>query len=678
MLKHVLIVVLFIMIMMPGVCLAEEEKQAEEQILVMNEVVVTANRFEQEVEKIPANVSVIDELDIKNSNAKNVIEILKYEEGLTVRDKLGTGKTAEVDLRGFGETGAYNTLVLVDGRRVNGIDLSGTDWTQIPLEQIERIEIVRGTGSVLYGDNAVGGVINIITRIPSKELTLSVETVAGSFGRNKENISINGGHDVITAALFASYDSTKGYRPENEFMTSDLGWRVVYNPDEFFSLDISGSYHKDEFDLPGHLTEAQYLANREMNAHPLDKGQSEDYYFQTGMDLELIEYGNIVAELSYRKRDNEAKFPDPTGVFPQGTRSVNETWSITPRFIRDKDLFNHENTFIAGIDLYWAEQKMDSFGGYFIPLTTKTGLANTGRDSIGIYLSDEFALSSNLILTAGARHEHVKYSFNQRDLTLLLAPLNTKVTKYENAYNIGISYLYDDRSSLFLRANRSIRFPLTDEVSYVDWITFVIMANTDLQPQKGQHYELGIKHYFKPDILGTFTLFRAEIHNEMFYNPLTFSNENHPETLHQGIEAGIKGEVLGRLTLFGNYSYVEAEFEKNPYQGNEIPAVPKHRVNLGFRIHDIFPGLLFSADYNYIGSRYAISDQANNFGKINNHYSINGKVSYEWKSVSAFFGINNITDQKYSEYEVMDTFLTTRNFYPAPERNWTAGLAIKF
>jgi iron complex outermembrane receptor protein len=653
MLRYISVAVSFIIILLPGFCVAEEEKQNEKEIFTMDEVVVTATRFEQEIEKIPANVSVIDKEDIKNSNAKNITDILKYEEGVTVRDKLGNGKTAEVDLRGFGETGSYNILVLVDGRRVNGIDLSGIDWTQIPLEQIERIEIVRGTGSVLYGDNAVGGVVNIITRRPSEGVTLSVGSVTGSFGRNKERVSISGGHDIISGALFASHDSTNGYRPENEFMTEDIGGRVVYDHANFLSLNISGSYHKDEFDLPGHLTEAQYLANREMNAHPLDKGRSEDYYFKSGMDLALTAYDSVVADLSYRKRDSEASFPDPEGIFPQGTRSVNETWSITPRFIRDKSLFNHENTFITGIDIYWSEQKMDSLGGFLIPLTTKTGYANTERDSIGIYFNDELALSNNLILTAGARHERVEYSFNQRDLTLMLAPLNTKVKKRENAYNIGISYLYDDRSSLFFRADRSIRFPLTDEVSYVDWVAFVIMAKTNLQPQKGQHYEVGIRHYFKPGILGTFTIYRVEIDNEIFYNPLTFSNENHPETLHQG-------------------------FEEDPYQGNDIPAVPKHRVNLGFRIHNILPGLVFSADYNYTGSRYAISDQANNFGEIDDHYNINGKVSYEWKSISAFLGINNITNQEYSEYEVMDTFLTTRNFYPAPERNWTAGLAIDF
>lgn len=137
----------------PGQTSAEEK----EEIPVLQEVVVTATRQEEEIRKIPANVTVITEEDIENSNAKNVADLLRSEEGIVVRDLLGNGKNAQVDMRGFGETGPFNTLVMVDGRRVNEIDLSGVDWTQIPLDQIQRIEIVRGTGTVLYGDNAVGG-----------------------------------------------------------------------------------------------------------------------------------------------------------------------------------------------------------------------------------------------------------------------------------------------------------------------------------------------------------------------------------------------------------------------------------------------------------------------------------------------------------------------------------------
>jgi outer membrane cobalamin receptor len=131
----------------------------------MEEVTVTATRYEEQPSDVPAHITVITRKDIAESTAQNIPELLRTETGIQVNDIAGNRRNYTVDLRGFGETAPSNTLVLVDGRRINQADLSGTDWTEIPLERVERIEIIRGgRGSVLYGDNAAGGVINIITK----------------------------------------------------------------------------------------------------------------------------------------------------------------------------------------------------------------------------------------------------------------------------------------------------------------------------------------------------------------------------------------------------------------------------------------------------------------------------------------------------------------------------------
>lgn len=661
-----------------GYSLADDEEKEEKSSITMEEVVVTATRTEQDVEKVPANVTVISQEDIKNSNARTVTDLLRSEEGIVVRDLLGHGKSAQVDLRGFGETGPYNTLVLVDGRRVNEIDLSGVDWTQIPLEQLERIEILRGTGSVLYGDSAVGGVINIITKIPSEKFIAKAGNTLGSYQRHKEEIYVSGGKEKIVASLFASHNETDGYRYNNEYNTQDVGGKIIFDTTDSLSLNFGGSYHKDDYDLPGPLTEAELDDNRKNNANPLDKGKSQDNYLKTGFDLMVGKYGNVITDFSYRHRTSEAVYPDTTGVFPQAFDTNASTYGITPRFIWDGNLFGHKNTLVAGIDFYWSEQDVNSFGGYVIPLTTKTGISNIERDSYGIYFNNEDFILEKIILSFGARYEEVRYDLNQTDLTASLAPLDEEITESDYAYSAGLTFLYGTKSSFFIRTNRSLRFPLTDEVVYIDWSTFTIRANTDLEAQSGTHYEIGIKHYFTPNIRGSLTLFQAEIDNELFYNPITFSNENHPKTLHQGVEIGSKATFLDMITLFGNLTYEDATFADDPYKNNDIPATPKYKANLGFRIHDMVPGLIFSTDYNFVDKSYAISDQANNFEELEEHYTINARLSYEKKMLKAFIGVNNITNQKYSEYAVMDTFLTERNFYPAPERNLVAGLQVTF
>ena len=666
---------IFTMLVLPGFSVAEEEGE-EAPVSIMEEVVVTGTRFEQKVERIPANTTVIDQEDIKNSNAKTVVDLLRSEEGIVVRDLFGNGKTAQVDLRGFGETGTSNTLVLVDGRRVNAIDLSGVDWAQVPLEQIERVEIVRGTGTVLYGDNAVGGVINIITKIPSKELTYNAETIAGSYGRNKEQISVSGGQGNIGASLYASYDSTNGYRDNSEFRTKDIGGKIIFDPADFLSINLSGSYHSDNYGLPGDLSAAEVKIDRRSTNDPLDGSEIRDKYLKLGVDIDLGKYGGVVTDFSYRDREVESLFPDL--VSPFASKGETDTWSITPRYIWDGRILDHGNTLIAGVDMYWSGLDLDAFSNYASPLLLPSGLTDIDRDSLGLYFSNEFALLENLFLSVGGRHERVRYDIEQQDLMWGYAGLDDKVTERENAYSAGLTFQYARKSSVFIRANRSLRFPLTDElVVYVfDPLESKILVNESLKPQRGKHYEVGIRHYFTPDIQGSLTLFRAEIKDEIFYDAIAWTNTNHPETLHQGIEVGSKAELWNKLTVFGNYTYERARFKKDPFEHKNIPAVPRHKGNLGFRIHDFVPGLIFSADYNFVSSSYAISDQENAFEKPDKYYTVNARLSYEWRWLKSFIGINNLTNKEYSEYAA--TGGSRLGFYPAPERNWVAGLRILF
>ena len=657
--------------------------ETEEEV-TLSPFVVTATRIEQGVERVPANVTVIDEDDIRNSNAKTVVDLLRSEEGVVVRDLLGNGKTSQVDLRGFGEGGPYNTLVLVDGRVVNEIDLSGVDWTQIPLGQVERVEIVRGSGGVVYGYNAAGGVINIITKMPSKRLQATTGISAGSYGRHKEEAYVNGGDENVSASLFASYEATDGYRDNNDFRAKDLGGKIVFDPLDVLSLNLSGSYHDDDYGLLSPLTDDEMAADRTAGKPPYDEAEGTDQYLKLGIDLDLGAYGTIVTDVSYRDRESEAEFVDEFSGSLYTTELDREanTWAITPRYLWNGEISEHANRLIVGADIYWAELDLETSSGVDAP-PVLSDVANAERDSYGFYVSNEFSLLDNLILSVGARHQRVRYDLSREDLTGFLAPLAETITDRENAYSAGLTFLYYNKSSVFVRANRSLRFPLTDEMVEtveVAPFTYQLQLNSDLKPQTGQHYEVGVRHYFTPDILGRLTLFHAQIKDEIFLDKVNFppfgSNVNHPETQHQGIEIGSTAELFKKLTVFGNYSYTKATFEKDPFKHNDMPAVPKHKANVGFRVHDIVTGLVFSADYNYVGSSYAISDQANQYDKLEDYDTINAKLSYEWKRLEAFVGVNNLMDHEYAEYAVIGG--TGLNFHPAPERNWVGGLTVVF
>ena len=147
-------------------------------------VVVSAARTEQSTLTTPASITVITREQIEISGARHINELLRGQGGVQINDLYGDGSRSSVGMRGFGETAASNTLVLVDGRRLNNPDIAAQDMNSIALEDVERIEIVQGSAGVLFGDQAVGGVINVITRKPGVP-RYSLQLSAGSYNTVK-------------------------------------------------------------------------------------------------------------------------------------------------------------------------------------------------------------------------------------------------------------------------------------------------------------------------------------------------------------------------------------------------------------------------------------------------------------------------------------------------------------
>ena len=169
-------------------------------------MVVTASRT-NELSNLPASVTVITAEDIQKSPARTLPELLSEEVGINTTSLFSHGSRASIGLRGFGETSTQNTLILLDGRRLNSIDLSAVNYAAIPFENIERIEIIRGIGGVLYGDGATGGVINIITKDPSRSDNYSkLKATLGSYDHRELNAftAFSNENFSITCLLYTS------------------------------------------------------------------------------------------------------------------------------------------------------------------------------------------------------------------------------------------------------------------------------------------------------------------------------------------------------------------------------------------------------------------------------------------------------------------------------------------
>src|SRR3989338_9861138 len=187
----------------------------------LGEVVVTATRFAAAPESTSVNVTVITAGDIKKSATKTLPALLAQHAGIQTRSNDGTPDMA-IDLRGFGMTGNQNTLVLLDGQQLNDIELTSIRWSAIPLASIERIEIVNGSGSVLYGGGATGGTINIVTKHPSKEMRGSAGVGLGSYGTKEWQLALSGAGDHVGMRITASGLDSSNYRANNNISQKNL------------------------------------------------------------------------------------------------------------------------------------------------------------------------------------------------------------------------------------------------------------------------------------------------------------------------------------------------------------------------------------------------------------------------------------------------------------------------
>ncbi len=651
---------LSILIFLIPVSLFSQEKE-----VILEPVVVTATRDIQEIRKIPANVTVITKEQIEKSNALTTVDLLRSELSVVVRDWTGSGKTVNLDLRGFGETGPTNTLVLIDGRRVNEIDLSGVDWTQIPLDQIEKIEIVRGPGSVLYGDNAVGGVINIITKKPEKKFSVKGEIVRGSYLFHKESSSVSGKWDKIGAMVYGDYSSTEGYRDNGFLRYKDFGGKFIFDPNKDIQIIINGNFHKDDYGLPGALPLSIYKYDRRSTLNPDDKAETEDGFLNFGVKLRFNDFSRFEIDLSYRDREVSDSFLSDLPIYSFKSRKNLNTWGITPKYILEKPIGKHFNKITTGFDFYNSVSDIDS-ELFFFGFNTFDSI-QVKKKSFGVYLLDEFSILENLILSLGGRWEWATYNAFQDS-----SAMDDMKRESEPAWSFGLDYIFGKRSSAFFAIKKSFRLPATDEfIQYMP--TFQI--NSAMKPQRGYHYEIGIRHSLNDWIEGNITLFRMDLKNEIFYNPFTWSNENYPKTRRDGIEIGTNIKPFTWLTLWGNYNYIKPKLRSGNFSGNDIPGVSRHKGSIGGDF-ELGKGFSLNTRFNIIGSSYLISDWQNQSDKLDGYYTLDAKISYTWRGFKAYFGVNNLTDRKYSEYGVVSSGQSY--FYPSPERNFFGGISYIF
>lgn len=630
-----------------------------EKTIALDEVVVTATRAEEEIDKISSNVTVITQEDIKKSTATTVQDLLRSEEGIIVRDLYGTGTKSTVDMRGFAR--GLNTAILIDGRKLNEIDLSGVDWNTIPMENIERIEIVRGSQSVLYGDNAMAGAINIITKkgyVMNPEFML--EAKAESYSGHTELGTITGGTEKIGYFLFAKHRQTSGYRENSDFTSGDMSGRLNFKITDYLSFDFAAGYHTDDQGLPGGLTEAQLNDDRRQSMKPDDQVGYDQRYIDTKANFTLGDWGDLEVGYSHNNR----KFDSDLFYFGSvyNTKRDTNTSAMRAKLTVEARPFNFRNLAVTGIDYDESDvtNMTTSFGS-----TTDSDIK---KKEIGLYLQDELFVTDKISFSFGYRYSDAKFTNRVSGFTSVAD--RQKFT--EDSFRAGATLNYAKGSKVFVNYSKGYRLPTTDEVFDFSGVI------TDLKPETSDTYEAGVVHAFGKDLQARLTVYLMDVRNELFFNPIGGggfgANENLDKTRHYGVETGFSASLTDAVSVFGNFTYTDARFSSGPYDDNHIQLVPNLSASIGAD-YRFLKSFLFSANANWVGEKYLDNDVENSFDKAESYTVVNAKLSYTYKNITAYAGVNNIFDEEFSEYSIVG-FSGNKNFYPAPERNFYGGLRI--
>lgn len=665
--RFIAVLVFLIVMLLAGNSVAQNFSDKEDNAVVLDEMVVTASRLEEAVSEVPANVSVVTAAEIDDATARNVADLLRSETGVHVTDITGNRRNYTVDLRGFGEAAALNTLVLVDGRRTNQADLSGTDWTQIPLARVARIEVIRGSrASVLYGDNAAGGVINIITR-KGKQNEIGGEAYVGSYSTYGMSAYADGTAGALSYALSGSYLDTEGYRDNSENEVKDFGVDLGYATGDVFSLNLSSGYHDDTAGLPGAIKETEFESgtDRKDSVNPDDFADYEDYYIKVGPEFYFGENGTIRVDAAHRSR-NTVSYSTFSGGYFTGETEI-RTVTATPQMTLEEMVFGFLHSLNIGMDYTKATEDITNTSEFFGFLST--GEFDLEKENFGYYIYDALTVTPEFTVSAGYRYDTAEYTF-----ATSMGEVDPNQTDFdESLFTAGVNYRFKPASNFYISYAKGYRYPVLDEI----FNFFTNAIDPTITPQSSSDYEVGIRLGLGEKTDVGVNLFYVETSDEIFYNPDMFMNMNMDgDTIRRGIELTADRNVpWGRVGV--NYTYTEAEIDDGMYDGSDIPNVPAHQAGFDLLI-DCWKPLSMALNGDYVGERAFISDWGNTYGEHEDYFVMNAKLKYTWNNATAFVDINNLLNTEYEEYGVLGGFPSEKAYYPSPEMNFLAGVSVNF
>ena len=550
-------------------------------IFTEEEIVVSALKRPRTVLKSPAIMSVITAKQIKQMGFRTLIDVLRMVPGFYISmDETGE---REIAVRGILDDASQKIKVLIDGHSINDVWRGGAMWNfdDLPVENIRKIEIIRGPGSALYGQNAFLAVIDIITKDTEDIDGFQVTTSGGSFSTQNYNLLFGRELGGLKISGFLDYFDTQGFskkieqdvlfpaaasrspgQSQNRKEKTDLNLRLSYN-----NLEVKAKYmkkrRKDYIGVGDALNEESILRDTYM-------------FTEFTYKLSLSEKLNMTPKVYYDQYNYDPFFeqrPDGhLGVYPEGIKGQLRFKQMTIGFenqVNYKLFEGNELTF--GLQYEWIHQHDIKYGKNSHPitnanLTTVTDFTHdlpftrkATRHIYAFYLQDEWNITKDIDLTIGVRHD--------------------RFTRFEGTTNprVGLIWRFIEDAHLKLLLATAFKAPSFQEMFLTN--NSVKIGNPSLDPEKINTFEIGLGYHFTEHMRASINYFYNRIRDKIILDTATPKQfQNGGGSRIHGIEAEWKADFGNDNYVFANYTFQDAEDTRDR---NRLPDVPVHNGNIG-------------------------------------------------------------------------------------------------
>lgn len=629
---------------------------------------------------------IIDRKDLKKYENIPIHDILSQESGIKSRSIYGTnssGSKTTLDIRGMGAQSKSNVLILINGQRLNNIDMSEIDFPSIPIDSIDRIEIIKGNAaSVLYGDGAIGGIINIITN-PEIHETNKNEVIlkTGTFSKRElvwKNFQNLGNYSL---SIFFNTIETDGYRDQNEQQQNNLSSELKFpgnNGDHLFTL----SFNEQKMSTPSDRDQDQLFNDRRGSDTPDDFINSVGGSILYGADYKLSDDMTFIFNSSFRLKDS---FSDlQSSSYPSYNETSLTNYQITPRINYLTNFFGKISKSTYGLDIQHAD-----YSSYrkktkdAIPLHVYDAF----QTSQSAYTQQSIFLTDSITFGAGIRL--------QRNHIVIEDDLNTNAPDYGGwqtehkrladneinyAANLGLEYQLYNNTTIYGRLGNGFRYPNID-----DRIGGSGGTSLELNTQKTQDFEIGLK-FASNKFTSNISTYVIEGKNEISYDTDAFQNINMNSTRRYGIELNTRNKIKENLNLVNNFTFSKAKYTSGDqgsyatdFKGNDVPLVPQYSLDTSLewvvsKFTKVIPSIKYQDDM-----RMESDDENFQNVKIPSYVIANLSFTSQFNKLFYTLSINNIFDKKFYNYAVSSSNTLGRyNAYPEPGREILFSIGTRF